>query len=184
MHQVLSQVQEVGGGASGAGSAPAAVHVGSSGPAAAVSADERHQMIAAAAYHRYEQRGRAAGDPMTDWLEAEREVDSLLGQQGTTLAERMAAGKTAFLRSLTARLAESQTQLEGLAVKAKAANSTVRRAYEAQRRVVAAKYEVARGKLVEIREHTDGAWGHLREGAEKAAGEMTVALRQLVSLLK
>jgi len=41
---------------------------------APVNPDERHQMIAVAAYYRAEQRGFTHGDPVQDWLEAETEV--------------------------------------------------------------------------------------------------------------
>jgi DUF2934 family protein len=40
----------------------------------AVNPEERHQMIALAAYYRAEQRGFVNGDPLRDWLEAEAEV--------------------------------------------------------------------------------------------------------------
>lgn len=52
-----------------AGRAPGAVAVN---PVA--NADERHRMIALAAYYRAEQRGFMNGDPVQDWLEAEAEV--------------------------------------------------------------------------------------------------------------
>jgi hypothetical protein len=39
-----------------------------------VNPDERHQMVALAAYYRAEQRGFVNGDPLRDWLEAEAEV--------------------------------------------------------------------------------------------------------------
>jgi hypothetical protein len=45
-----------------------------------VSPEQRHAMIAERAYLRAEKRGFANGDPLTDWLEGEREVDRLLGQ--------------------------------------------------------------------------------------------------------
>lgn len=38
---------------------------------------EREQMIAVAAYYRAEQRGFSPGQEMEDWLEAEREIESL-----------------------------------------------------------------------------------------------------------
>ena len=41
---------------------------------AEINPDERHQMIALAAYYRAEQRGFVNGDPLQDWLEAEAEV--------------------------------------------------------------------------------------------------------------
>jgi hypothetical protein len=43
-------------------------------PEVSASPDERHQMIALAAYYRAEQRGFANGDPLQDWLEAEAQV--------------------------------------------------------------------------------------------------------------
>lgn len=40
---------------------------------------ERRAWIAEAAYFRAARRGFAAGDPLADWLEAEREIDARLG---------------------------------------------------------------------------------------------------------
>ena len=42
------------------------------------SADERHQMIAEAAYYRAERRGFAGGDLVVDWLAAEAELNERL----------------------------------------------------------------------------------------------------------
>ena len=55
---------------------------GAKGPSrvAAVSAEERQEMIAAAAYYRAEARGFEPGHEHEDWLLAEREVDTLLGR--------------------------------------------------------------------------------------------------------
>ena len=47
----------------------------------------RHQMIAEAAYIRAEQRGFDAGDPMDDWLQAEREVDRLLNDRAAPITQ-------------------------------------------------------------------------------------------------
>ena len=44
-----------------------------SAPAAAAPA-EIQRLIAEAAYYRAEKRGFASGDPLADWLEAEREI--------------------------------------------------------------------------------------------------------------
>ena len=44
-----------------------------------VSREERHGMIARAAYGRAERSG-FAGDPVQDWLHAEREVDAFLSR--------------------------------------------------------------------------------------------------------
>ena len=47
-----------------------------------VSADQRHAMIAECAYLRAAARGFSGGDPVTDWLASEREVDGLLSANG------------------------------------------------------------------------------------------------------
>jgi hypothetical protein len=46
-----------------------------------VTAEERHTMVCNAAYYIAERRGFTGGDPFQDWLEAEREVDQLLGNR-------------------------------------------------------------------------------------------------------
>jgi predicted RNA-binding Zn-ribbon protein involved in translation (DUF1610 family) len=50
-----------------------------SNPCSAVSTEERHRMIAEAAYFRAERRGFRGGDSFQDWLAAEAEIDNLLG---------------------------------------------------------------------------------------------------------
>ncbi|MFP5506291.1 MAG: DUF2934 domain-containing protein [Gammaproteobacteria bacterium] len=52
-----------------------------------VSPEIRQQMIAEAAYLRAERRGFAAGDPVDDWLAAEREVDLLLAERPPQLTQ-------------------------------------------------------------------------------------------------
>jgi 1,4-alpha-glucan branching enzyme len=48
-------------------------------PAPAVSPQERHDMIAFSAYLRAEARGFTGSSAETDWLEAEAEIDRMLG---------------------------------------------------------------------------------------------------------
>lgn len=57
-----------------------------SAPARQISADSRQQMIAKAAYLRAERRGFGSGDPLDDWLAAEREIDTLLAQRAHPIA--------------------------------------------------------------------------------------------------
>jgi hypothetical protein len=45
-----------------------------------VSAEQRHALIAEAAYRRAEQRGFEGGDAVADWLDSEKEVDALLSR--------------------------------------------------------------------------------------------------------
>ena len=47
-------------------------------PGQSVSTDDRQRMIAEAAYFRAMQRGFSSGDPLDDWLAAEREIGRLL----------------------------------------------------------------------------------------------------------
>jgi hypothetical protein len=46
-----------------------------------VTAEERRQLIATAAYFRAERRGFVPGSEMEDWLEAEAELDKMLGKR-------------------------------------------------------------------------------------------------------
>lgn len=43
-----------------------------------LSSEERHRLIAEAAYERAQRRGFIGGDPVTDWLEAEQDVEARL----------------------------------------------------------------------------------------------------------
>ncbi len=53
-----------------------------------VSAEERQRMIAEAAYYRALNRGFNGGDPLDDWLAAEREIN-----QGLLVAQQQKARK-------------------------------------------------------------------------------------------
>ena len=46
-----------------------------------VSPEERRRMIDESAYLRAEQRGFTDGDPVTDWLRSEREIDKVLARR-------------------------------------------------------------------------------------------------------
>ena len=52
-----------------------------------ISGTERHRMIADAAYRRAERAG-FAGDPLADWLTAEREIDAMLAKPAESLARQ------------------------------------------------------------------------------------------------
>lgn len=47
---------------------------------------DRHEMIAIEAYLRAERRSFSGGDPMRDWLEAEKQVDAVLNDLSTKSA--------------------------------------------------------------------------------------------------
>ena len=55
--------------------------------------EEIHRMIETAAYYQAEKRGFSDGDPVRDWLEAEREINALFQQlddAGSSMQERAA----------------------------------------------------------------------------------------------
>lgn len=52
--------------------------VGKKSSTGAVSVEERHRMIAEAAYYKALERGPDRADPHRDWIEAEAEIDALL----------------------------------------------------------------------------------------------------------
>ena len=54
--------------------------------ASAAFAIERHGMIAEAAYYQAEKRGFQSGHEILDWLEAEKEIDKLLGKAANSVA--------------------------------------------------------------------------------------------------
>lgn len=55
---------------------------------AGVSAAQRHQMIAEAAYLRAERRGFTPADPVEDWLTAEQEIDALLSEHAAPVTQQ------------------------------------------------------------------------------------------------
>lgn len=48
-----------------------------------VAAEDRQRFIAEAAYFKAEKRGFAEGAELDDWIEAEAEIDALLGTRGS-----------------------------------------------------------------------------------------------------
>jgi len=62
-----------------------------------VSAEERRRLIAEAAWNRAVARSFANGDPMTDWLEAEREIDARLNSNDESWLARL-EGRLATVR--------------------------------------------------------------------------------------
>lgn len=73
----LSEISVKPTGARTKGAGAAARLKQAAGP---ISVEQRRQQIAEAAYFRAVSRGFEGGDPVADWLDAEREVDSFLGK--------------------------------------------------------------------------------------------------------
>lgn len=58
--------------------ATAKATISSTNSVTTINPEERHKMIAQTAYFRAEARGFVGGDPLEDWIQAEKEVDKYL----------------------------------------------------------------------------------------------------------
>lgn len=130
---------------------------------ARIDAETRRRMIAEAAYFRAEQRGFTGGDPLTDWIAAEAEVDAVLrdGDHGELLAR------------IEDRVAEAGKKVEALRRKAGSAASDARSdvQQELARITEIRQALVARGD--EIREQGAQTSRTLLEQAESLWKELT-----------
>jgi hypothetical protein len=67
-----------------------------------VAPEERHRMIAETAYFLAQERGFTGGDPVSDWIEAERRVDRQLFTFATArLVERLESGVATAAKNLS-----------------------------------------------------------------------------------
>jgi hypothetical protein len=80
-----------------------------------VSAGQRRQMIAEAAYFRAEERGFRGGDPTEDWYAAERDVDARLRRLE---AEHVIGALDEALSGATRKLAVLKRRVTGLSLEA------------------------------------------------------------------
>lgn len=130
--------------------------------------EQRRQMIAFAAYLRAERRGFEGGDPVTDWLEAEVEVDAEL------------AGHD-LLATHEARLSLADEELQALKERVSGMKADARE-----------KLAHDLAKLVELRDgfqrkievlHRQGeqAGEHARQQAEKAWAKVSRALERVTA---
>ncbi len=79
-----------------------------------VTPEERHRMIAETAYFMAQERNFHGGDPVADWIEAERRVDrQLLSLATERLVERLEAGVSSVSKSLAAIMQRVSTLAAG-----------------------------------------------------------------------
>lgn len=116
----------------------------------AITAEGRRRMIAEAAWHRAEARGFANGDPMLDWLEAEREIDALLTD-----------GRTSWLGKLEDRLATARGEIRSVKSEVGSRAKSARKSAK-----VRLKQDIE--KMDELLDRFEEQIGKLRERGEKA----------------
>jgi hypothetical protein len=136
-----------------------------------VSEDQRRQMVAEAAYFRAERRGFSGGDPVTDWIEAEAEVEERVRQiEGAHLLERLEEG----LAAATKKLSALKRKASGVAAGART---------ELQRDVdkLSELREALRGTVKELRAQGQQAGQVARRQAEKVWDELADMMQRLGS---
>jgi hypothetical protein len=131
---------------------------------------ERRQMIAEAAYFRAEKRG-FAGDAVTDWVEAEAEIDRQLRQAANgLLIERIEES----LAEATKRLAAVRKKASGLA---SGTRTELHRDAERLREL----RDTLRVKAKELRERGEQAGQKAFRQAEKTWDELAETMQRLTT---
>ena len=139
-------------------------------------------MIAVAAYYNAERRGFQGGEQLSDWLQAEAEVERLLGPEPAHDHETSA--KHRFQEKLEAQLREWDVTLEEMNAKARDAKAEIRAEFESQLEALAGTRALAQQKLQELRLHGELAWEDLKDSAETIWSELREAIRRSTSLFK
>ncbi len=143
---------------------------------------QHHLMIAEAAYYRAEHRGFWCGDPVTDWLEAEDEIDAMLRE--VVHPGKAITAKEAFQVKIESQLKKWDKKIDGLKNKANKMKDQLRHDLEAQLEILHARRMVAYEKLQGLRRRSEDAWEDMKEGAEKALDEMQKAIDSTVNRFK
>lgn len=127
-----------------------------------MTAGQRQQLIAEAAYYRAEGRGFADGDAFLDWLDAEREIDALLNMPKAE----------SWVKHLESQLATGRDRLntlrQGIASKGKTARAELKKDLEK----LDAKLDSFETKLKDLRDRGEKVTQRARQQAEKARDEI------------
>lgn len=136
-----------------------------------VSAGQRRQMIAEAAYFRAERRGFDGGDPVEDWTAAEAEVDARL--------KAMRQGEDDLLVRLDAALANANNRLAALRRKLKSLSADAQTEWQKDADKLAKLRDKLRKQLTGLREQGEEAGHKARQQAEKGWKDISELLNRL-----
>jgi uncharacterized protein (DUF3084 family) len=139
-------------------------------------AQRRHRMIEEAAYFRAQQRGFVGGNQVTDWLEAEAEVDRILAQEQ---AAGGPAGEPGPIEQFEAQLAALDQEMRRLMRRAREAGSEIRTEIEGELEKLRPLRAGAEEKLGELRERSAEAWDEMKKGAHSARHELNAVLSSI-----
>ena len=143
----------------------------------AVSPEQRHLMIAEAAYYHAERRGFQESDPIADLAEAEKEIDAMLRRTPIPTKEKTA--KEIFEDHLETQLKEWDKQISGWKRKAKKADGDIRRNIDAQLEMHRAQRVTAQNKLKELRQGGAHGWEEIKDGAEHVWNEIHQTINRI-----
>jgi hypothetical protein len=136
-----------------------------------VDSSKRNRMIAEAAYFRAEQRNFRGGDPVTDWVEAESEIDSRLST----------ADDSHVLEMIEERVATANKKLKALKKKVGAMKVEARKEWLQDVEKLAELRDSLAKRLEEIRERGEGASRRAQKQAEKAWDEISDIVQRTTS---
>jgi predicted RNase H-like nuclease (RuvC/YqgF family) len=132
---------------------------------------QRQQMIAEAAYFRAERRGFRDGDPMTDWIEAEKEVEQRLQE----------IEDEHLVVSFEERLRMTNERLGALKRKASRLKAETREALHRDAEKLAQLRDALEQQLEAIRRQGEEAGHKARQHAEKLWKEISDLIERLGS---
>lgn len=120
-----------------------------------ISAEERHRMIAEAAYYLSQNRGFVPGEALRDWFEAEAEIDRRLGE-----------------RQDENQLDEWHARLDDLKSKAKEAGAEIREDLERQIESLSARLNEIRPKIRERLARPGEVWEDLHKAFDHISARL------------
>lgn len=148
----------------------------------AVSPEQRHLMIAEAAYYHAERRDFQGSDPIADWVGAEEEIDAML--RSTPAPNKEKTAKEIFEDHLETQLKEWDKQISGLKRKAKKVDDDIRRNVDAQLEVHRAQRVTAQNKLQALRQRSGHGWEEMKDGAENVWNEIHQTINRIVDYFR
>lgn len=161
-----------------------------------VSAHRRREMIAEAAYYRAQKRGFTGGDPVSDWVAAEAEVDALLSDASAPRAvpkkKRTAVKVDGAPQRIKQELAERLEEAAGAATRRLAAlrrkvariKGEAREDFELDVERLAELRGQVRASLKELSEQGENASREARKRAEAVRAEIAAVLERVAQKLR
>ena len=150
-------------------------------PPRVITADERRQMIAMAAYYRAERRGFQNDDPCADWLEAEAEIDHMLERSLMSQRLTQAKMKHVFLCRLERELRDLDDCLARVVEKLRGSPPCVMDEYETLFGLYSENRWEAIQRLKTLRARPDGTWEDLRTDTETLWWDLNHTIDQIAA---